>query len=279
MIAATNKEIKITWEKLPEDFILPDEPVDNLTQPLLAASLRESLELAGLISPSMLVATNFGLCATVNGKIVVKAPDWVYVPQVKPANRDRRSYTPNLEGDNPLIVLEFLSETEGGEYSVNPNYPYGKWYFYEQILRVSIYGIFHPETGRLELYRLIGDRYKSQIADVRGCYWLEEIRLFLGVWEGTKADRTGYWLRWWNEQGGLLSWGKELVEQERQKVEQESQRAEQESQRAERESQRAERESQRAERESQRAERERQRAERLAQRLQELGVDVEGEEG
>lgn len=28
--------------------------------------------------------------------------------------------------------MEFLSETEGDEYSVNPNYPYGKWYFYER---------------------------------------------------------------------------------------------------------------------------------------------------
>ncbi len=26
----------ITWEKLPDDFILPDEPVDNNLQPLLA---------------------------------------------------------------------------------------------------------------------------------------------------------------------------------------------------------------------------------------------------
>ncbi len=35
----------ITWEKLPDDFILPDEPVDNNLQPLLAAALRESLQL------------------------------------------------------------------------------------------------------------------------------------------------------------------------------------------------------------------------------------------
>ncbi len=40
---------EFNWEKLPDDFILPDEPVDNNLQPLLAAALRESLELAGLI--------------------------------------------------------------------------------------------------------------------------------------------------------------------------------------------------------------------------------------
>ncbi len=59
------KSTIITWEKLPDDFILPDEPVDNNLQPLLAAALRESLELAGLILESMLIASNFGLCATV----------------------------------------------------------------------------------------------------------------------------------------------------------------------------------------------------------------------
>jgi len=75
---------KITWEKLSEDFILPDDPVDNNLQPLLAAVLRESLELAGLVLESMLIATNFGICATVNAKTVIKASDWVYIPEVKP---------------------------------------------------------------------------------------------------------------------------------------------------------------------------------------------------
>jgi len=89
----------ITWEKLPDDFVLDDEPVENIDQPLLAAALRESLELAGLLREEMLVASNFGLCATVNGKIVVKAPDWVYVRSVAPLlpQEVRRSYTPHLE--------------------------------------------------------------------------------------------------------------------------------------------------------------------------------------
>jgi hypothetical protein len=32
------ESLVITWEPLPDDYLLPDEPVDNLTQPLLAAS-------------------------------------------------------------------------------------------------------------------------------------------------------------------------------------------------------------------------------------------------
>ena len=57
-------------------------------------------------------------------------------------------------------------------------------------------------------------------------YKIEALNLFLGVWQGTKNNRTGYWLRWWDETGQLLPWGIELVEQERQRAEQERQRAE-----------------------------------------------------
>jgi hypothetical protein len=227
----------LKWEKLPDDFILPDEPVESNLQPLLAAALRESLELAGLILESMLIATNFGLCATVADKTVVKAPDWVYVPSVKPRadtnTNIRRSYTPHLEGDIPAIVMEFISETEGGEYSINPHYPYGKWYFYEQILQIPIYVIFHPKTGVLDVYRLSSGQYELQKPNSLNRYWLEEMGLFLGVWQGKKAEFQTYWLRWWDKEGNLLSWGSELVAQEKQKVEQEGQRAEQERQRAE----------------------------------------------
>ncbi|MGH2415068.1 MAG: Uma2 family endonuclease [Microcystaceae cyanobacterium] len=225
----------ITWEKLPPDFILPDDPVDNTLQPLLAAALRESLELAGLILESMLMATNFGICATVGDKTVVKAPDWVYIPSVQPipAGEIRRSYTPHAEGEVPTLVMEFISETEGGEYSINPHYPYGKWYFYERILQIPIYVIFHPKTGELDVYRLVAGKYERQEPEENNRYWLEELRLYLGLWQGKKAEVTANWLRWWDESGNLLGWGSELVEQERQRAEQERQRAEQAEQRAE----------------------------------------------
>ena len=47
-------------------------------------------------------------------------------------------------------------------------------------------------------------------------YWLTQMELFIGVWQGTRENREGYWLRWWDEGGNLLLWGTELVEQERQ---------------------------------------------------------------
>jgi len=227
-VTATTADLKITWEKLPDDFILDEEPVENIDQPLLAAALREILEIAGLIVTGILVAPNMGICATVDSKLVIKAPDWFYARNVQPLSSQeiRRSYTPNLEGEVPAIVMEFLSASPNDEYSIKPTYPPGKWFFYEQVLRVPIYALFEPAAGVLEVYQLnSSERYQVQQPDSNNRYWIEGVGLFLGVWQGTKAERTGYWLRWWDESGEMLLWGAEMVERERQEKANVQQRA------------------------------------------------------
>jgi Uma2 family endonuclease len=170
--------------------------VDNINQPTLAAALSEILEQAGRLREDILVGTNYGVCATLNGKIVVKAPNWMYVPQIRVAPEEvTRSYTPQLQGEIPAIVMEFLSETEGGEYSSKPTYPPGKWFFYEQVLQVPQYAIFEPAAGLLEVYQLDDSRrYRLQQPNESNLYWVEALGLFFGVWQGTKGNRTGYLL-------------------------------------------------------------------------------------
>lgn len=238
----TTDRYKITWEKLPDDFPLPDDPVDNIAQPALAAALNESLGMAGRLRQDILVSTNYAVCATLDGKIVVKAPDWMYVPHISVSQPEvERSYTPQLQGEMPTIVMEFLSETEGTEYSVKPTYPPGKWFFYEQVLKVPHYVIFDLESGNIEVYGLNDSgRYELQLPDETNRYWIKELSLFLGIWEGERLNRNGYWLRWWDENGQILLWGSEMVEQERQNVEVERQRADTERQRADTERQRTE---------------------------------------
>jgi Uma2 family endonuclease len=195
--------------------------VENNAQPLIAGALRESLELSGYIQPTMLIASNLGIGATVDGNLVMKAPDWFYVQSAIPLTDTtyRRSYTPNLQGEVPQVVMEFLSESEGQEYSSKQAFPPGKWFFYEQILRVLTYIIFDPLDGELEVYRLQESRYYLQSPDENNRYWIGEMGLFLGVWEGEKEGHKGYWLRWWERAGNLLPWAVELVEQERQRTE------------------------------------------------------------
>ncbi|PAX59734.1 Uma2 family endonuclease [Brunnivagina elsteri] len=224
---ANSATYQITWEKLPDDFVLDDEPVDNINQPPLAAALTESLELAGKLPVNSLTTTNYGICATLNNKIVIKAPDWGYVASIRvPRDEVIRSYTPQLQGEIPIIVMEFISDTEGTEYSSKPTYPPGKWFFYEQVLKVPNYAIFEPSHGTLEVYKLdnLGN-YELQTPDANNRYSITQMNLFLGIWEGIRENRDGFWLRWWDETGELLLWGSEAATQERQRAETEKQRA------------------------------------------------------
>ena len=165
---------QITWEPLPTNYVLPDDPVENEQQPLLAAALSDALLTANLIPDDALMVSNFGLVATVNKQIVVKAPDWLYVPHVYPTDQGviRRSYTPHREGGAVSIVMEFLSDTDGGEFSVRSTPPYGKLYFYEQILQVPVYVTYDPYEQNLEVRVLQGDRYVVQPKDEHNRVWI-----------------------------------------------------------------------------------------------------------
>ncbi|MEM6437977.1 MAG: Uma2 family endonuclease [Cyanobacteria bacterium P01_D01_bin.115] len=221
-MVASIAPLEIRWEKLPDDFVLPDDPVDNIAQPALAAALTDALNTAGRLPAHALTTTNYGICATVNEKVVVKAPDWAYIPGISVARADvHRSYTPQLQGDFPLIVMEFLSDTEGSEYSIKPTYPPGKWYFYERVLQAPYYVLFDLETETLEVYHL-GDSKRYELTDPNddGHYWIPEMALALGLWSGQRENRQGVWLRWWDAEGNLLLWGSEGMAAERQRAEQ-----------------------------------------------------------
>lgn len=257
------QQLAITWPLLPEDFILPDDPVENTDQPLLAAALRQPLTLFPELCQDALIVSNFALCAAIDERIICKAPDWMYVRPVQPWRKTspRRSYTPHTEGTIPQVVMEFLSATYGEEYSVESTENIGKWFFYERVIQVPRYVIFRPNTGRIEVYSLESEHYQPQNPDESGRYFIPGLDLFLGVWEGTHEGRTGYWLRWWDAQGNLLLWSEEQTEAERQRAEAESQRAEAESQRAE-------------EAQALLAQ-ERERSQSLLAKLREMGIDPE----
>ncbi len=249
LLEAPNIKVKpnINWEPLPDNFILPDDPVENIQQPPLAASLTDALGAAGYIKSEMLIGSNFGLVATIDEELVIKAPDWFYVPQVHPLAPGiiRRSYTPNLHGARVAVVMEFLSHKDGGESSMRASSPYGKMYFYEQILQVPTYVTYDPYKTILAVRYLEYGKYVVQSVNAQGQVWIPELELYLGIWHGERLQQRMNWLRWWNKSGNLLLWSAEQAEQERQKAEQERQKAEQE----------------------------RQKAERLAAKLRELGID------
>ena len=81
-----------------------------------------------------------------------EAPDWFYVPNVPPLLKGqvRRSYVLWQEYVAPLIVLEFVSGDGKEERDKTPPLPpeeegerkVGKFWVYEQAIRVPFYGIY-----------------------------------------------------------------------------------------------------------------------------------------
>ncbi|EPF19068.1 hypothetical protein MAESPC_04198 [Microcystis aeruginosa SPC777] len=57
--------------------------------------------------------------------------------------------------------------------------------------------------------------------DENNRYWIKELNLFIGIWQGSKAEFTTNWLRWWDKSGNLLLWGSERVTQTEYQLEQE----------------------------------------------------------
>ncbi|MDB9403143.1 hypothetical protein PN472_02745, partial [Microcystis aeruginosa CS-1036] len=61
----------------------------------------------------------------------------------------------------------------------------------------------------------------QQLPDENNRYWIKELNLFIGIWQGSKAEFTTNWLRWWDKSGNLLLWGSERVTQTEYQLEQE----------------------------------------------------------
>ncbi|MGJ3252508.1 MAG: Uma2 family endonuclease [Elainellaceae cyanobacterium] len=204
---------QITWSALPDDFPLPDDPVENEDHPPLANALTQSLSAVPALLHDALITSNFSLCAGIDGRTICKAPDWMYVKPVEPKSKPRRSYTPHAEGPIPLIVMEFLCETDGGEYSMESGQKIGKWFFYERVIQAPYYVIFAPASGELEVYHLEEKLYQKQTPDAHNQYWIDYLDLSLGIWDGQRDTRTGRWLRWWNVDGIMLPLPEERARQ------------------------------------------------------------------
>ena len=155
-----------------------------------------------------------------------EAPDWFYVPNVPPTlnGEFRRSYVLWQEYVAPSIVLEFVSGDGSEERSSTPIT--GKFWVYEQAIRVPFYGIYEVRQARVEVYQLVTGRYQLLQPNERGHYLIPSLGVELGIWQGRYLNLELPWLRWWDSEGNLLLTGDERSELERQQKELAQQRAE-----------------------------------------------------
>jgi len=161
-----------------------------------------------------------------------EAPDWFYVPNVSPLldGMYRRSYVMWKEIVAPLIAIEFVSGdgTEERDRTSPLNgseAKAGKFWVYEQAIRIPFYVIYEVEKASVEVYELIGNRYQPVAPNQRGRYIIAPLRIELGIWQGEYLNQTLPWLRGWDLNGNLLLTAEERAEQETQRAEQEKRRA------------------------------------------------------
>ncbi len=165
-----------------------------------------------------------------------EAPDWFYVPNVPPLldGQVRRSYVIWREYSVPLIAIELASGNGAEERDYTPlsrssersNQKPGKFWVYEQIIRIPYYAIYIIKTRELEVYNWVNTRYHRLQPNQRGHYPIDRMGVELGVWEGSYQNQTNHWLRWWDSQGNLLLTGSEQAKLERQRADREQQQKE-----------------------------------------------------
>ncbi|BAZ48152.1 hypothetical protein NIES4103_07580 [Nostoc sp. NIES-4103] len=155
-----------------------------------------------------------------------EAPDWFYVPNVPPMlnGKFRRSYVLWQEYVAPLIVLEFVSGDGFEERDKTPIT--GKFWVYEQAIRVPFYGIYEVNKASVEVYHLVDGHYEVVPANERGHYSILPMGVELGIWQGQYKNIEAPWLRWWDTQGNLLLSSDEKSQQLALQLQQEQQRAE-----------------------------------------------------
>jgi Uma2 family endonuclease len=161
-----------------------------------------------------------------------ESPDWFYVPNVPPTldGSYRRSYVLWKESVAPLIAIEFVSGDGSEERDTTPRSPEaqvkpGKFWVYEQAIRIPYYAIYEVKKSSVEVYELQGSHYQRLQPNAAGRYPIPPMGVELGIWSGAYMDQMLPWLRWWDSAGNLLLTGSERAELADQRAELESQQA------------------------------------------------------
>ncbi len=225
-------------ETLPTMYDLPSESAEEPGLPdefhdLQPQLLSRTLRLSQYSQENYFTASDLNVYYDVRHPLWFKRPDWflaVDVPRLYDGTDLRRSYVTWQEGQNPYVVIEFLSPgtemgdlgrfydladqisdvaesgralnriTESGTAS-----PPTKLEVYERHLRVPHYIVYSRYSQRLRYFKLDGGRYQEQpIQDQRPQIWLADLEIGLSIWSGEFEAVPGSWLRWCDRTGNWI---------------------------------------------------------------------------
>lgn len=204
------------WLRLPSSDELPcsdDTPVDNEDQNFIPNFLLFLLEFIWAERNDWFFGVDMGVYHTTGvSPLVPVVPDGFLSLGVERRKRgkSRKSYVVWEEEVVPMLVLEVVSWTPGGEYDTKAEI-YAK-------LGVLYYIIYNPEYWQsrrhqpFEVYRLVNGSYQLQIGEP---YWMSEIGLGIGRSQYVSGEVVRELLYWYDHNGQRLQPPEELLIQER----------------------------------------------------------------
>ncbi|MBC6476100.1 MAG: Uma2 family endonuclease [Hormoscilla sp. GM102CHS1] len=232
-------------QTLPTMYDLPSEDPEEIRMPdeyhgLQSFLLRCTFLPGNFILEQVFVGTDLNIYYDRRNLNWYKRPDWfavVGVERLYDGHDMRDSYVMWQELVSPFVIVELLSpstENEdlgqrileyerlseyGKESTVRqPGNPPTKWEVYEQILRVPYYIVFTRYTNELQIFHLVGDRYKPAPLS-NGRFLIPQLKLSLGLWRGSYEGIDRLWLRWFTADGELILTPDEKAAAAQQRVE------------------------------------------------------------
>jgi Uma2 family endonuclease len=208
-----------------------DMPVDNWfsekQQRLLTRSLYASWQGPGDGRP-FLTAANVGVFRSVREAPLV--PDVFLSLDAKTPEdwwaKSGRSYNMWDYGKAPEVVIEVVSNTQGGETAAKMD----RYAYYGVLYYVVFDPLEQVQEGLLCAYELTATGvYAPRAAD-----FLPVVGLGLQLWQGVFEGDEDTWLRWYDASGALILTGAERTAQAESRADQALSRAEQERNKAER---------------------------------------------
>ena len=210
-----------------------DTPVDNELQEIIPSLLKSILQILWAERMDWFFGIDMGIYTHPEQPPIV--PDGFLSLNVERFYDEelRPSYLLWEEEVPPILALEVVSTTPGGEYT-------SKLDRYA-LMGVLYYVIYNPKRRRkakLEIHKLVNGKYELQAANP---LWMPEIGLGIGSERANYGALMREWLYWYDDNNDRYPTPAEQIEQMSQRASLESDRAKAESTRADRESQRAER--------------------------------------
>jgi Uma2 family endonuclease len=153
----------------------------------------------------------------VRGRPYFRGPDVFWVDGADPG-RNRKAWVSWEEGGLlPHVIVELLSPSTA---EIDRN---EKKDLYARVWRTPEYFLYDPDALKLEGFRLAKGSYRPIAPDSQGRLWSEQLRVALGLWQGTVSGCEYPWVRLFRPDGSLVP---TEAEAERQKADAERQRAE-----------------------------------------------------